>query len=462
MLPGEPQLPSPRPSSAYIYRRRHVCSWRSLIHAFTLRRILFSLLCAPILALLAILCQGVPPSYNDIRIFERRLPQHSVAALTGAGRQPRYLRFPGHLWGHGLNNVMQEALLMSYLAYVSNLSFVFEDYTWSHTPLPWAIYDFALRPAKIPLNAIISGPTAGGPMTNASQAPLAVSADFYEHVCSSPDVVPYVISSADAPNDADGAVIIEWWMEQLTSVQEPCIEIDSSAHDLFDRFLFGGPRILSLWESLAASPILSDFTWSPLVQAAVARNFALLQPRAAKDIYTAGSEPTLHGLVAIHLRRGDYKRHCPNLAKWGAEYMGFNQHPALIDRFDPAPYADDARSKEAYYLEHCLPTTEQLVARLHEIRLEHPELRRVYVLSNDWAWALEGLKEALEEDGWEDFVSSVDIQLDAEQYYVSMAVDMAIAEKAEVFVGNGFSSLSSNVVMLRMAKGMDVRSNRFL
>jgi len=29
-------------------------------------------------------------------------------------------------------------------------------------------------------------------------------------------------------------------------------------------------------------------------------------------------------------------------------------------------------------------------------------------------------------------------------------------------VGNGFSSLSSNVVMLRLAKGMDPSSNRFL
>jgi len=35
-------------------------------------------------------------------------------------------------------------------------------------------------------------------------------------------------------------------------------------------------------------------------------------------------------------------------------------------------------------------------------------------------------------------------------------------DKAEVFVGNGFSSLSANVVMLRMAKGLPVNSNRFL
>jgi hypothetical protein len=204
--------------------------------------------------------------------------------------------------------------------------------------------------------------------------------------------------------------------------------------------LFGGPRILSLWDALSSSPILADFTWSPLVQSAVARNFAVLRPQSAKDIYSTDSTPPLHGLVAVHLRRGDYTRHCPNLAKWGAEYMGINQHPSLVDRFDPGPYVNDTQLKESYYLEHCLPTTEQIVARLHDIRAQHPELRRVYVLSNDWAWALEGLKGALEDDGWEDLVSSVDIQLDAQQYYVATAVDMAIAEKAEVFVGNGVST----------------------
>ena len=61
----------------------------------------------------------------------------------------------------------------------------------------------------------------------------------------------------------------------------------------------------------------------------------------------------------------------------------------------------------------------------------------MYVLSNERAWLLSEFKDALEKDGWSDLVSTVDMQLDAEQYYVSMAVDMAIAERAEVFVGNG-------------------------
>jgi len=63
----------------------------------------------------------------------------------------------------------------------------------------------------------------------------------------------------------------------------------------------------------------------------------------------------------------------------------------------------------------------------------------VYVLSNGWGWWLNGLKGALQKDGWDDLKSSLDVRLDGEQQYVAMAVDMAIAEKAEVFVGNGVS-----------------------
>jgi hypothetical protein len=40
---------------------------------------------------------------------------------------------------------------------------------------------------------------------------------------------------------------------------------------------------------------------------------------------------------------------------------------------------------------------------------------------------------------WEDVVTGNDLILDSEQRYVDVAVDMAIAEQVEVFVGNGVS-----------------------
>ncbi|KAJ7765301.1 hypothetical protein B0H16DRAFT_1717847 [Mycena metata] len=47
--------------------------------------------------------------------------------------------------------------------------------------------------------------------------------------------------------------------------------------------------------------------------------------------------------------------------------------------------------------------------------------------------------------------TSRDLELSWEQKFVAEAVDMHVAQRAEKFIGNGFSSLTSNVVMLRMS-----------
>lgn len=123
---------------------------------------------------------------------------------------------------------------MSYLAYMTDRSFVFEDYAWSHTPFPWTIYDFALRPKRIPLNAFISGPTAGGPMPPSSAAPRAISAEWWEKVC--PPHKRVVVSSEDAPGgDVEGDKLVEWWVDKLASVKGGCVEVDSSEKVVFDR-----------------------------------------------------------------------------------------------------------------------------------------------------------------------------------------------------------------------------------
>ena len=76
----------------------------------------------------------------------------------------------------------------------------------------------------------------------------------------------------------------------------------------------------------------------------------------------------------------------------------------------------------------------------------------MYLLTNVWGWWLNGLKGVLKVDGWDEMVTSLDIKLDEEQEYVAMAVDMAIAEKAKVFIGNGvllgiYDSLSLSSIL---------------
>ncbi|KAF8330241.1 hypothetical protein F5887DRAFT_895963 [Amanita rubescens] len=471
---------------------------RACLHHLTLRKLLYVLIFTPFLIAFGVLLSGVPPSYENIRSYERYLPQHDqIRAQHGGGM---YLRFPGHLWGHGLNNVMQETILMSYLSYLTNRSFVFEDYVWSQTPFPYTIYDFALRPARMPFNAFISGPTAGGPMPSAPFSHrLAVAAEFYTSAC--PPSQRHVVSAADAPFSADGESYIQWWVSRLSSVQDhACVEIESNDGQVFDWGLFGEKRLLTLWNGLSHSPILQDFSWSHLVLSAVLRNWVVIRPSSKQALYdslfqpasqppTAAdlsleaaaqkhdySTPGLDGILAVHIRRGDYERHCPRLAEQKASYMGFNQFPSFVDVLDPDGYVDRQRQNQnhdaeidivkTYYLERCLPDISQIVDRLGKLKKDHPNLKKVYVLSNAWESWLGELRRELMKAGageaWEEVITSNDLLLDAEQRYVGMAVDMAIAERAEVFVGNGFSSLSSNIVMLRMAKGMDPRTNRFL
>lgn len=96
---------------AALFRRRIPCSWRGFMLMLTLRKILITVTLVPVFLLLVIICQGVPSNYNDIRTFERRLPQHSLSVISKNQHQPQYLRFPGHIWGYGFNNVLQEAFV---------------------------------------------------------------------------------------------------------------------------------------------------------------------------------------------------------------------------------------------------------------------------------------------------------------------------------------------------------------
>ncbi|KAG6817112.1 hypothetical protein H0H87_012633 [Tephrocybe sp. NHM501043] len=319
---------------------------------------------------------------------------------------------------------------MNYVAEKSGRAFIFEDYVWSHLPFRYTLYDFALRPVRLPLNSFISGPTAGGPVPHHT----AASAAFWDLVCAGRQ---RIISSKDSPSTASGKEIVNWWVERLKTVQDECVEIDSTDKVIFDIAFYDSDRIVSLWPEFSLSPIMKNFMWSPLVHSAVLRNFAVLHPESIEALYNLSANTALTGLLAVHLRRGDYRRHCPRLAGWKSHYNGLNQFPELPDKFNSTPYAYKSKDYYNYYMEHCLPTVEQLVSRLDAIRRENHGLKRVYVLTNAWGFWLNGLKAALLKDGWEDLKSTHDLSLDPKQTQVAAAVDMAIAERSQVFVGNG-------------------------
>ncbi|KAF8995706.1 hypothetical protein BDQ17DRAFT_1401236 [Cyathus striatus] len=396
-----------------------------------------------------ILSSGIPPSFSDIRDYERQLPQHTWDS-RGKEDGRKYFRVSDPNRGRGFNNVIIEGLMMSYISYVSNRTFVFNDYIWANHPLPYTIYENALRPSRIPLNAFISGPTAGGPIPNSTYR--AVSSDYYDTICPPGD--RYQLDTKDAPGvNSDGITLVKWWRDQLESTPDRCVEARKPVLDLF---FFGADRLLPFWDGFRQSPIIQEYSWSFLVYSAFARNFYLFDTMPKSSIDT---KAIIDGLVAIHIRRGDYEQHCYTLFNERAPYMGVNSLPELLDRFDPPQDKDELLK---YYLARCLPTTKDVAQRLRSLRRDNPGLKKVYVLTNAGKLWISQLTDVLIDDGWSDVKSTYDLHLDAQQYWVSHGVDSLIGEKAEVFVGNGFSSLSANIIMFRLARGIDAITNRFL
>ncbi|KAF9059200.1 hypothetical protein BDP27DRAFT_515634 [Rhodocollybia butyracea] len=129
------------------------------------------------------------------------------------------------------------------------------------------------------------------------------------------------------------------------------------------------------------------------------------------------------------------------------------------------------------YLKRCYPDIDQIVKHVREIRNtvsaeEFPSksrstapLTHIYVMTNGKPPFLAKLRAAFKSDAiipndlnlppWESIYTSRDLELGWEEGYVAQALDMYIAQRADVFVGNGFSSLTSNIVMLRMANGVE-------
>lgn len=131
--------------------------------------------------------------------------------------------------------------------------------------------------------------------------------------------------------------------------------------------------------------------------------------------------------------------------------------PTIIDRDEKPPGGGlrENTTQEAMdiYMKHCYPDSEQLRTRIAEMRRQYvantvprPDGTRrtldvLYLLTNgdkDW---LRTLSDELVQDGWGTVVTSRELKLDDEQLEVSMAVDMEIARKAEVFAGNAVSIL---------------------
>ena len=133
-------------------------------------------------------------------------------------------------------------------------------------------------------------------------------------------------------------------------------------------------------------------------------------------------------------------------------FVGFNELPGMPDHFSPSEVASAGNAeKQKWYREHCFPEIPQIVARVREVRtslLPETSLERVYVLTNGRPEWLAELKDALQADArelgleeWTHIGTSRDLHLTREQRHNAQAMDMAVAQLSDVFLGNGVSVL---------------------
>jgi len=277
-----------------------------------------------------------------------------------------------------------------------------------------------------------------------------------------------------------------------------------------------GDRVLSLWHGLSKSPFLANWDWSPLIYTEVAKagfpvpNNTLTarlrnvlphtHPWASQqstDVVDTtpnhhhGAPFIIPGLIAVHVRRGDYEEHCKGLSWVGSEYgfwssfgsysaskptfpKGVPHHdirpefcdptfPKLNDTLYDPPYAASPHKNEdgtvdpttltleELLFHHCWLELDSIRDRLHAVREwqkaeKGRELKDVYILTNvkDGIW-ISTLKEMLKNDGWVGQINSsgdVAPRLSMMGMSVNQGVDMAIAHWSEVFLGNGVRSYS--------------------
>ena len=128
--------------------------------------------------------------------------------------------------------------------------------------------------------------------------------------------------------------------------------------------------------------------------------------------------------------------------------MGWNLFPSLPDQFNPPPKGSNGEITSEYnasYSRHCYPNTYQIIRRIHEVRREWKAetgewLTHLYIMTNGEEPWLRDLIQRLHSVGkWERISTGRDLTLTVEQSYVSQIIDMAIGERASVFLGNGVS-----------------------
>ncbi|KAJ7462265.1 hypothetical protein B0H11DRAFT_2054875 [Mycena galericulata] len=367
-------------------------------------------------ALLLVLCyvyyQLAPPYAIYDSLTQSEL--HASLALVQDHDPKKYVFFR-QLQGAGFNNQVQEILLYHHLALLTSRVYVYQPLIWQP------------RRASLPLSGFLPGVTTA-----------SVTAAVFDQVCP-PSEVKHVSLSRE--NDA-------MWQHAKDVLEGPerCLMVD----DWILRWTFLASSALQpIWPSFQHY-LASHFKWSPYISEMAQR-----------------ARPTeIEPYMALHLRRGDFEEHCRSLASSQTGFTTWATLPDLTDAVFP-PSLDPMNYTSV--MDHCYPSLRRILDAIDSQARANPHISSLHVL-HDGAWDhpmvyLEYYKlEAAVKSpgrilraGWTGgpmkvVTHSGKLPVQRGESDWAVAVDVELATAAQVFIGNGYSSFSSQIVALRLAK----------
>ncbi|KAI0648323.1 hypothetical protein C8Q79DRAFT_906518 [Trametes meyenii] len=414
---------------------------------------------------------SLPPLYREFVEAEHALPQHNWSQIaTNPGEKLLFVaRYATR--GQGWGNSLQELLLHGWLAYKAGRTFVFHNYTWTDNPdVTFAKWHGKKIPAQIPYSVSLRGPLVGDVFPLGEHPSPAVSRLYFEHVCQSKTTLYPSDVYGDDGIPFSTSQIIDKWVQQLNKLDDPCVQTTPGADVFTHKTVYGVPGAFDdAWQDFSTSPIITHFGWSPLIEMAFDTNRDLFLPS-----HVLGTEPLLSavpftnntdrytmipGLMVLHLRRGDYESHCVKLARRLEHFVSVNAFSSMMDQFT-VPRDVNAE----HYRKHCFPSIDEVTAKVEEVLKTQAArgVRKLFIMTNaDSEWIARVEQALLPLTNWETVSSSRDLTISWEQKYVAQCIDSLVAQRAQVFIGNGFSTLTSTAVTMRLANGFPSDSTRF-
>ncbi|TXT04829.1 hypothetical protein VHUM_04097 [Vanrija humicola] len=392
-----------------------------------------------------------PPSYKAERRAERALPQHDYRLPFPEGRYGRFAA--ARSVSSSASSRRSRRSLQHHVAFSANRSLAFEPYVEEDTILfdkwPW-------RSARVPLSAYVANVISG--FERHYGAPRAVTASFYDKVCPRSRQKVVTLKTAATPTgeftlSADGKGRLHD-LESILADSANCIRIQG---EVFDDDFFDSKAAVEVASTLAKSPVMAHFTFSPRVLNILNRMMPAIAPHSAaydvdriahpRNKHIMPTNPWQH-ILALHVRRGDdWEATCEDKAARSAPFVSWNKLPKLPgnENIPPPPEMVD-ETRQGLYRAKCLPEIKEILARARRMRKNHRLLRSVYILTDaPDAWT-EEVRRWLLSDAWDKvFVGQTDVYPDFQDREVGPAVDMEVARRAGVFVGNGVSGCGRRV-----------------